>query len=157
MMGNSINGKAYIFDHNTNIDLIHPASYFSLNPERVKEGLFKGIDTSLSEKISQGGIVVAGRNFGCGSSREVSAQAFVLNNVKVLIAESFARIFFRNCYNLGIILIEHPNIIDMIMDQDELIINPEKKTIENVTQRKIINMNQLTSKSKKAVNSLEGA
>jgi 3-isopropylmalate/(R)-2-methylmalate dehydratase small subunit len=135
-----IRGRAFVFGDNINTDLIHPAKYFSLDYKKIKEGLFKGIDSSLAKRISEkNSVIVAGKNFGCGSSREVSAQAFVLNNIKVIIAESFARIFFRNCINQGIILVECPNILAMVKEQDELIINVTTGNIKNINTGKVFN------------------
>jgi 3-isopropylmalate dehydratase small subunit len=85
-----------------NTDVLHPPQFFSLDPERVKLGLFHGIDPSLQSKLEPSDIVVAGRNFGCGSSRETSLRAFKLNRIGAVIAVDFARIFFRNATNNGL-------------------------------------------------------
>jgi 3-isopropylmalate/(R)-2-methylmalate dehydratase small subunit len=95
-----------------------------------------GIDPSLAERIAKDGIVAGGRNFGCGSSREVSAQAFVLNGIHIIIAESFARIFFRNCLNLGMCLIEVPDLLDEVAEGDLLEIHPAAGVIINQTKDK---------------------
>jgi len=91
---------------NVNTDLIHPAEYFSLDDTIITEGLFKGLDEEISLEDLKNKIIVAGKNLGCGSSREVYAKALKLIGVKVIIAESFARIFYRNLVNNTIIPIQ---------------------------------------------------
>lgn len=100
----SAQGNTVKLGDNVSTDLIHPASYFSLEQSRVKSGLFKGFDNRVRKSLlDPSRIIVAGRNFGCGSSREVVVQSLVYNNIKVLIAADFARIFLRNCLNNAIL------------------------------------------------------
>lgn len=94
--------RSWVFGDNVNTDIIHPPQYFSLDPERVKSGLFKGIDETLQARIRPGDLVVGGRNFGCGSSRETSMRSLVFNRIGAVIAADFARIFFRNASNFGL-------------------------------------------------------
>ena len=98
----AISGRLWVFGDDVNTDVLHPPQFFSLDPERVKLGLFHGIDPSLQSRLEPGDIVVAGRNFGCGSSRETSLRAFKLNRIGAVIALDFARIFFRNATNNGL-------------------------------------------------------
>lgn len=98
----AISGRIWLFGDDINTDVLHPPQFFSLDPERVKLGLFHGVDPSLQERLAPGDIVVAGRNFGCGSSRETSVRAFKLNRVGAVIAVDFARIFFRSATNNGL-------------------------------------------------------
>lgn len=97
-----ISGRIWLFGDNVNTDVIHPPEFFSLDPERVKLGLFHGLDPSIQQEISPDDILVAGRNFGCGSSRETSVRAVQLNRIGAVIAVDFARIFFRNATNNGL-------------------------------------------------------
>lgn len=99
-------GRVLRFGDSVSVDQIHPAEYFSLNRERVEAGLFAGIDPELSEVIRPGDIVVAGKNFGCGSSREVYAQAMAWKGIAAVVAVSVARIFFRNMVNYGILVLD---------------------------------------------------
>lgn len=97
-----IEGRIWLFGDDINTDILHPPQFFSLDPERVKLGLFHGIDPDLQARLQPGDIVVAGRNFGCGSSRETSLRAFKLNQIGAVVAIDFARIFFRNATNNGL-------------------------------------------------------
>lgn len=98
----AISGRIWVFGDDVNTDVLHPPQFFSLDPERVKLGLFHGIDPSLQAQLEPGDIVVAGRNFGCGSSRETSLRSFKLNRIGAVLAVDFARIFFRNATNNGL-------------------------------------------------------
>ena len=94
--------KCWVFGDDQNTDGLHPPRFFSLDAEVVKRGLFAGIDESYQAQITPGDIVVAGSNFGCGSSREVSIRSFLLNGIAAVVAVDFARIFFRSATNLGL-------------------------------------------------------
>ncbi|MGC7102117.1 3-isopropylmalate dehydratase [Amycolatopsis lurida] len=92
-------GTAWTFGDDLNTDVIHPPQFFSLDPEKVKRGLFHGLDPALRERLRPGDVLVAGRNFGCGSSRETSVQSLKLNGIGAIVAVDFARIFYRNATN----------------------------------------------------------
>ena len=93
---------AYIVGDNISTDLIHPPNFFSLNKEIRMQGLLHGYNPEWAKTIEQGSIIIGGENFGCGSSREVTAQVFADRKIKLVCATSFARIFCRNMVNLGI-------------------------------------------------------
>ncbi len=94
--------RAYIIGDNICTDLIHPPNYFSLDKSRREKGFLRGVSTKWADTIRPGAIIIGGDNFGCGSSREVTAQVFHDRGVKLVLARSFARIFYRNMVNLGI-------------------------------------------------------
>jgi 3-isopropylmalate/(R)-2-methylmalate dehydratase small subunit len=94
--------RTWVFGDNLNTDVLHPPSYFSLDPEIVRSGLFKGIDPELQARVQLGDLIVGGSNFGCGSSRETSIRSLALNGIAGVIAVDFARIFFRSATNCGI-------------------------------------------------------
>lgn len=94
-----VRGRAWVFGDDVNTDVIHPPQFFSLDPDVVRRGLFHGLDPELHERIRPGDVLVAGRNFGCGSSRETSIQSLKLNGVGAIVAVDFARIFFRSATN----------------------------------------------------------
>jgi 3-isopropylmalate dehydratase small subunit len=102
MTTDAISGRVWLFGDDVNTDVLHPPQFFSLDPERVKLGLFHGIDPSLQARLAPGDVIVAGRNFGCGSSRETSLRSFKLNQIGAVVALDFARIFFRNATNNGL-------------------------------------------------------
>ena len=94
--------QTWVFGDNLNTDVLHPPNYYSLDPAIVRSGLFKGIDPELQGRVHHGDLIVGGRNFGCGSSRETSIRSLKLNGIAAIIAVDFARIFFRSATNLGI-------------------------------------------------------
>ena len=94
--------KAYILGDNISTDQIHPPRYFSLDMDFMKQGFMRGVSEEWSENIAPGSIIIAGDNFGCGSSRELTAQVFRERAISLVLARSFARIFYRNLINLGI-------------------------------------------------------
>ncbi|WP_369199310.1 hypothetical protein [Streptomyces sp. PU-14G] len=98
----TITGRVWLFGDDLNTDVIHPPQFFSLDEEKVKSGLFHGLDPGIQPSLRPGDVLVGGHNFGCGSSRETSVRALKLNGIGAIIAIDFARIFFRNCTNNGI-------------------------------------------------------
>jgi 3-isopropylmalate/(R)-2-methylmalate dehydratase small subunit len=101
-----ITGSVWLLGDHVNTDMLHPPDYFSLDPARLKEGIREGrerLKTAAAADAASGGIViVAGENFGCGSSRETSVRALQACGLKAVAAKSFARIFHRSLTNLGI-------------------------------------------------------
>jgi 3-isopropylmalate dehydratase small subunit len=97
-----IRGRVWHFGDDVNTDVIHPPQFFSLDGETVKRGLFHGFDPTLQGRLQPGDVLVAGRNFGCGSSRETSLRSLLLNHVGAIVALDFARIFFRSATNHGL-------------------------------------------------------
>lgn len=130
---NIISGKVIILGDNINTDFLHHPEFFSLNPER----LLKGFLMSFKKMIPEGNLILlGGENFGCGSSRESTIYALKLAGVKVIIAKSFARIFYRNCWNLTLPALETKykflNIVDeekIEIDINEFLVHFRKKTI----------------------------
>jgi 3-isopropylmalate dehydratase small subunit len=118
----TISGRVWKLGDHVNTDVLHPPSYFSLNETRVKEGLLEGMQrlgASVERDGSNGGLVIiAGENFGCGSSRETSVRGLRSGGVKGVVAASFARIFFRSLANLGIPPFECREIQNWVRDGD---------------------------------------
>jgi 3-isopropylmalate dehydratase small subunit len=98
----SITGRAWCFGDDISTDVIHPPDFYSLKKDKVKAGLFHKLDPTMQERIQPGDVLVAGRNFGCGSSRETSVLSLVHNGIGAIVARSFGRIFFRNATNRGL-------------------------------------------------------
>ena len=109
----SIRGRIWLFGDDLNTDVIHPPQFFSLDPEKVKRGLFHGLDPNIQPSLQPGDILVGGRNFGCGSSRETSMRALKLNQIGAIVALDFARIFFRNATNNGLPCLTFANAADL--------------------------------------------
>ena len=131
-------GKAHVYnkDH-INTDEIIPARYLNIDkePELAKHAM-EDIDTNFIKKVKPGDFIIAGENFGCGSSREHAVWALRGSGIKAVIADSFARIFFRNCINNGFYAIEAKGLSKKIKDGDELDIDIEKGTIKNLSDKK---------------------
>ncbi|MHA1270235.1 MAG: 3-isopropylmalate dehydratase small subunit [Candidatus Helarchaeota archaeon] len=109
--GNIIKGKVWLFGDNIDTDIIIPGRYLTiLDPEIMASHAFEPIDENFSKEFKKGDIIIAGKNFGCGSSREEAPSVLKTLGVAAIIAESFARIFFRNAINLGIPLLEIKDI-----------------------------------------------
>jgi len=127
-------GKAHKFGDNISTDLICPGRYFHLRgnlPELAKHTL-EDADPGFVKKVKPGDFVVAGRNFGCGSSREHAAVVIKLCNVSCVLAKEFARIFYRNAINVGLPVLECDT--DKIDDGDELEVDIEKGIVKNLTK-----------------------
>lgn len=107
-----IQGKALIMGDNVNTDVLHPSRFFSLDDRTVRSGFLQA--ASGYEQVGGGDltgrVIVAGENFGCGSSRETGARAFLLAGVRAVVARSLARIFSRNVRNLGLPAVECPSL-----------------------------------------------
>ena len=103
-MDKVITGKIVVVGDNIDTDQIYPGCYLALtDPKEIGSHCLSGVDENIARNFPQGGIVVAGRNFGCGSSREHAPIALLGAGARAVIADSFARIFFRNAVNLGLV------------------------------------------------------
>ena len=130
-----VTGKAFKYGDNVDTDVIIPARYLnSADPEHLKQHCMEDIDPSFAGKVSQGDIMVAGKNFGCGSSREHAPVAIKASGISLVIAESFARIFFRNCINVGLAILECPEAAEAISEGDVIKADFDTGIIENVTK-----------------------
>lgn len=106
-MKDVIKGKVWKFSDNVDTDQIIPAEYLTTSkPEELAKHVFEKVRPEFAKEVRKGDIIVAGKNFGCGSSREHAPRALIGAGVSVVIAESFARIFFRNSINIGLPVIE---------------------------------------------------
>ena len=129
-----LKGKAWKFPDNISTDHIAPGRLFHLRsnlPEFAKHVL-EDADPEFASKVQKGDFVVAGSNFGLGSSREHAPQIIKLSGVSAVIAKSFARIFYRNAINIGLLLLECDT--DGIDAQDELEVDVREGVIKNLTQ-----------------------
>jgi 3-isopropylmalate/(R)-2-methylmalate dehydratase small subunit len=127
--------KAHVYkkDH-INTDEIIPARYLNADDEKeLALHCMEDLDVEFVKKVQPGDIIVAGDDFGCGSSREHAVWAIRGAKVQTVIAKSFARIFYRNAINCGFYLIESADAVEKIKDSDELEIDYEKGIIKNKT------------------------
>lgn len=130
-----IRGYVHKYGDNINTDIISPAQYMELSYQDMADHAMEGIDPDFSKKIKPGDILVAGYNFGSGSSRETAPIALKYAGVGVIIAGLFARIFYRNAINIGLPLVELKEI-DEINNGDELEVQLMEGKVINITQGK---------------------
>ena len=127
-------GKAIKFGNNVDTDVILPGKWLSLiDPNELAQHAMEGIDPDFPEKAKEGVIVVGGTNFGCGSSREQAPLALKYSGVKCVVAESFARIFFRNSINIGLPVIECKKVSTAINTGDQVKVDLESGEVKNLT------------------------
>ena len=132
-----IEGRALKLGDDIDTDSILPGRYLTLSkPEDLGKHVMEGYDLHYKDKIQEGDVIVAGANFGCGSSREHAPIALKAAGIKAVVAKSFARIFYRNATNIGLPLVEAPNGPDEIQEEDILKIDLEQGTLKNTTQDK---------------------
>ncbi len=114
-------GKVWVLGDDIDTDIIIPTDYLALpTVEDMKKYGFSPLRPELAGQIEEGDIIVAGKNFGCGSSREQAPEIIKALKVKCVIAKSYARIFFRNSINNGLLLIENDQIQDVVKEGDTL-------------------------------------
>ncbi|MFK5880951.1 MAG: 3-isopropylmalate dehydratase small subunit [Sulfurospirillum sp.] len=127
----SINGKVWKFGDNIDTDLIIAARYLSTSePGELAKHVMEDADPQFVEKMSEGDVIVAGENFGCGSSREHAPIALKAAGISAVVAKSFARIFYRNAFNMGLAIFELPQSNE-IKEGDVIEIDMEKGEIKN--------------------------
>ncbi|MCX5715375.1 MAG: 3-isopropylmalate dehydratase small subunit [Candidatus Omnitrophica bacterium] len=135
-----LKGKAWKFRDHVNTDDIIAAKYLTTtDPAELGKRCMETLDPEFVKKIAKGDIIVAGANFGCGSSREHAPIAIKGCSISCVIAKSFARIFFRNSINIGLPIMESKEASRDIEQGDELEIDIAKGTIRNVTKNKTYN------------------
>ena len=128
-------GVVFKYGDNVDTDVIIPARYLnSSDPKELAAHCMEDIDQDFVKKIGQGDIIVAGKNFGCGSSREHAPIAIKAAGVSCVIAETFARIFYRNAINIGLPIIECPEASGGIEAGDEVEVNFDTGVITNKTK-----------------------
>ena len=130
--------RAFKYGANVDTDVIIPARYLNTaEPAELAKHCMEDIDTSFVGRVKKGDIIVAGPNFGCGSSREHAPIAIKACGVSCVIAPSFARIFYRNSINMGLAIMECREAAEEIQDQDEVSIDFETGIITDHTTGKI--------------------
>ncbi len=137
-------GRAFKFGDDVDTDQIIPGKYLILqDPKELAKHVMEGVDPNFAKKMREGDIIVAGKNFGCGSSREHAPIALKNSGVKCIIAESFARIFYRNSINIGFPILELKDAANIIEDGDILEIDLNKGEIRNITREVVYHSNPL--------------
>ena len=130
-------GRVFKFGSNVDTDVIIPARYLNVpDPSELAKHCMEDIDKEFVNKVSKGDIIVADKNFGCGSSREHAPIAIKAAGVSCVIAETFARIFYRNALNIGLPILECPEAGDEIEQGDEVSVDFDSGVITDNTTGK---------------------
>ena len=123
-------GTAFKFGDDVNTDVILPGKYLNLqDPQQLAQHCMESEDPEFVHKAKPGDIMVAGKNFGCGSSREHAPISIKALGISCVIASTFARIFFRNSINNGLLLIENPDLRDVVTEGEEIEVTVGEKVI----------------------------
>jgi len=137
-------GKAVKFEDNVDTDVIIPGRYLVLiDPKELAQHAMEGLDPAFTKKAKDGVIVVAGKNFGCGSSREQAPLALKYAGVRCVLAESFARIFYRNAINIGLPVVECKGVSGRVEEGDALTVDLENGTVKNQSKDLTLRATQL--------------
>ncbi|MGQ9469915.1 MAG: 3-isopropylmalate dehydratase small subunit [Nitrososphaerales archaeon] len=137
-------GRAWKFSDNIDTDVIIPYNYKarSIDSKELAEHCMEGIDPDFSKKVKKGDFIVAGRNFGCGSSREQAPVAIKASGISAVIAESFARIFFRNAINIGLPAIVCKGISKETKEGDLIEVDLGEGIVKNLSTGKVMKANK---------------
>ncbi len=132
-----LNGRAWKYGDDVDTDVIIPARYLNTSdPAELAKHCMEDIDGNYASGVSAGDFIVAGKNFGCGSSREHAPIAIKASGARAVIAGSFARIFYRNAFNMGLPIIEAPQAVDGIDSGDVLAVDMENGILRNETKKR---------------------
>jgi len=127
-------GHVFKYADNVDTDVIIPARYLnSSDPKELASHCMEDIDSGFTQKVQPGDIIVANKNFGCGSSREHAPIAIKEAGISCVIAETFARIFYRNSINIGLPIMECPDAAKAIKAGDEVEVNFDSGTVKDLT------------------------
>lgn len=136
-------GKVWKFGNNVDTDAITPGKYMSAPEAELMKHVLEVINPRFAREVKPGDIIVAGSNFGCGSSRESAPAALKTLGIGAIVAESFARIFFRNSIAIALPVVTCPDVSDGFAEGDELRLDPASGKITNLTTGKTLNAQPL--------------
>ena len=139
-----IRGKVWRFGSDVDTDAIIPARYLNTSdPKELAKYVMEDADKDFAGNVSAGDLIVAGKNFGCGSSREHAPIAIKAAGIQAVIAKSFARIFYRNSFNIGLPIFESAEASEKVKEGDEIEIDADRGIIRNVTTQEEYNANPI--------------
>lgn len=137
-------GRVWKFGNDVDTDAIIPARYLNTSdPAELAKHLMEDADKDFPGKVRAGDILVAGKNFGCGSSREHAPIAIKAAGIQAVIAKSFARIFYRNAFNIGLPIFESAEGSETIQENDEVEIHADEGIIRNLTTKAVYTANPI--------------
>lgn len=126
-----IRGRVWKFGDDVDTDAIIPARYLNTSdPAELAQHVMEDADSAFPSKVKAGDIIVAGKNFGCGSSREHAPIAIKAAGIQTVVARSFARIFYRNAFNIGLPIFESTALLEKVKEGQEVEIDTEKGTVK---------------------------
>jgi 3-isopropylmalate/(R)-2-methylmalate dehydratase small subunit len=131
-----IAGKAWVFGNDIGTDQLAPGIYMKRSIEEIARHCLENVDPRFADEVERGDVVVAGRNFGMGSSREQAAQALLHLGVSVVLAKSYGGLFYRNALNLGLLVLYCPET-NRINAGDRIAVEPDSGTVRNLTRNEI--------------------
>ncbi len=135
-----IRGNAHVFGNDIDTDVIIPARYLNtFDHDELAKHAMEGVEADFYKKVTKGDIIVGGSNFGSGSSREHAPIAIMATGISLVIARSFARIFYRNAFNIGLPLLEVNEDIDSIKTGTPLEVNLDTGLIKELLTNKVYN------------------
>ena len=147
------NCKVWKYNNNIDTDVIIPARYLNTaSKEELAKHCMEDIDTTFSREVKSGDVIVAGENFGCGSSREHAPIAIKASGISLVIAKSFARIFYRNAINIGLAILEHATLPDETSKDDEIEYDLSTGYVKNLTTGKVYQCNKFPEEIQQLVN-----
>ena len=127
-------GKVIKYGDNVDTDVIIPARYLNTSDEAfLAAHCMEDLDSSFAKRVKPGDILVAGQNFGCGSSREHAPIAIKASGISLVVAKSFARIFYRNAINIGLAIVECPEAAEAVSDGSQLEADLERGILRDLT------------------------
>jgi 3-isopropylmalate/(R)-2-methylmalate dehydratase small subunit len=127
-------GRAWTFGDDVDTDVIIPAKHLNTSdPKELAAHAMEGAGDEFAKGVKQGDLIIAGKNFGCGSSREHAPIAIKAAGVSAVVAGSYARIFYRNAFNIGLPIFESPGIMDAVKKGDEIEIDADRGVIKNLS------------------------
>ena len=130
-----LKGKVWKFGDNIDTDAIIPARYLNTSdPDELAKHVMEDADKDFPTKVKKGDLLIAEANFGCGSSREHAPIAIKAAGIQAVVAKSFARIFYRNSFNIGLPIFESDEASEKIAEGDEIEVDADKGTIKNLTK-----------------------
>lgn len=140
----TIKGKAVKFGDNVDTDVILPGPYLvHTDPQELAKHAMESLDPEFAEKAADGVIVVGGKNFGCGSSREQAPIALKYAGVKCVLAESFARIFYRNAITIGLPVLACAGVSGRVKEGDMLVVDLQSGKVEDKTNGSVLEATRL--------------
>jgi 3-isopropylmalate/(R)-2-methylmalate dehydratase small subunit len=135
--------RVWVFGDNIDTDVIAPQKYLEKTSEELVKHILEPISSRFASEVEEGDLIIAGKNFGCGSSREQAALGLKYLGVKAVIAKSFARIFFRNCISIGLPALTCTHGLESFKDRDEAEFSLTKAFLKNCRTGTVLALNSL--------------